>query len=180
MAEERDNQMHPAQAVDVAERMTRAGVPLTIRAAGPEDVACLADIYAHLTAQDMRFRFRGSIERLSAEDLLDLVDRDAGMTSYLAFSENLPVACATLIHDRGRNSAEVILAVRPEWKGHGVSWTLLEYVIDRATAAGLKRMTSHELGEDREAVNLQREMGFVARLTSADPVALSMDKVLNR
>lgn len=164
----------------ITEATTRAGVPLTIRVAQPDDVTLLADIYAHLTAQDMRFRFRGSIEKLSTTELHDLVDRDAGMVSYLAFSGGLAIACATLMHDPGRDAAEVILAVRPEWKGHGVSWTLLQDVIQRATAAGLKRMTSHEYGDDREAVNLQREMGFVARLKSADPVELSMDKVLNR
>jgi len=180
MAAELNNRKSGEQSFDVAERMTRAGVPLTIRVAEPDDVSSLAEIYAHLTAQDMRFRFQGSIDRLSDADLRDLVDREAGMTSYLAFSKDEPVACATLIHDPGRNTAEVILAVRPEWKGHGVSWTLLENVIERATAAGLKRMTSHELGEDKVAINLQREMGFVARLASADPVALSMDKVLGR
>ena len=37
---------------------TRTGVPLSIRAALPEDVSLLANIYGHLSARDMRFRFK--------------------------------------------------------------------------------------------------------------------------
>lgn len=163
----------------VSEVTTRGGVPLAIRIARPEDATLLLDIYGHLTADDLRFRLKGASEKLDATEIQDLVDRNAGMTSYLAFSGGVAVACATLMDHPGHNSAEVILAVRPEWKGQGVSWTLLQDIIQRATAAGMKRITSRELGDDREAINLQREMGFVARLQSADPVELLMDKVLN-
>jgi len=158
---------------------TRAGVPLTIRMASTADVTKLADVYSHLTAQDIRFRFKQPIEQLDLEDLNALVDEGAGMTSYLACSGDLAVACATLMRDAGRDNAEVILSVRPDWKGRGVSWTLLEDVLARAAAAGLKRISSVELGEDREAVNLQREMGFVARLKSADPLEFAMVKSLD-
>lgn len=161
------------------ERITRAGVMLTIRVASAADIPLIADIYGHLTAQDMRFRFKGQVDQLGAEELRTLVDPGAGMTSYLALSGDVPVACATLMRDPGRGSAELILSVRPEWKGHGISWTLLEDVVARAAAAGLTRITSHEFSEDHEAVNLQREMGFVARLHSADPPELSLVKALD-
>jgi len=161
------------------EAVTRDGVHLRIRLAKPADIGQLADIYSHLTEQEMRFRFKGPVTKLSLEEVGDLVNPACGMTSYLAFSEDLAVACATLMHDPGRNAAEVILSVRPDWKGKGVSWTLLHDVIARAEAAGLKRISSTELGEDRDAINLQREMGFVARLKSADPVSVSMEKTLD-
>ena len=162
----------------LTEKVTRAGIPLEIRPASARDVELLADIYRHLSPQDMRFRFKQSIEQLDPEDLKTLVDREAGMTSFLAFSGGTAIACATLVGDPGSNSAEVILSVRPDWKGRGVSWTLLEEVLARATAAGLKRISSVELSEDLEAINLQREMGFVARLKSADPLEFSMVKAL--
>lgn len=161
------------------EAVTRGGVRLHIRPASSADLDQMADIYSHLTAQDMRFRFKGAVTKLSVENVGDLVDPARGTTSYLAFSGDLAVACATLMHDADHISAEVVLAVRPEWKDRGVSWTLLHDVIARAEAAGLKRISPTELREDREAINLQREMGFVARLRSADPVELSMVKSLN-
>jgi len=160
--------------------VTRAGDALTIREASRADVKQLGEIYAHLSAQDMRFRFRGGIEKLGSEDLNTLVDRAAGMTSYLAFSGETPVACATLIRDPGQNTAEVILSVRPDWKGRGVSWSLLGDVLARAEAAGLSRVSSVELGEDCEAINLQREMGFVARLKCVEPLEFTMVKALGR
>ncbi len=161
------------------EKMTRAGVLLKIRTASAADVDLLGDIYRHLSAQDMKFRFKQPIEQLSAEELKYFVDQDAGMTSYLAFGGDTAIACATLVRDHDRDAAEVILSVRPDWKGQGVSWTLLEDVLARATAAGLKRISSVELGDDRDAINLQREMGFVARLKSADPLEFSMVKALD-
>jgi len=168
----------PGEDLPHTEKVTRAGIPLEIRPASAADVELLADIYRHLSPQDMRFRFKQPIEQLDPEDLRTLVDREAGMTSLLAFSGGTAIACATLVGDAGGNSAEVILSVRPDWKGRGVSWTLLEEVLARAAAAGLKRISSVELGEDLEAINLQREMGFVARLKSADPLEFSMVKAL--
>ena len=103
------------------EVVTRAGVPLRIRAALPADISLLADIYSHLSAQDMRFRFKQPIEHLAPEELKDLVDREAGMTSYLAFSGDTAIACATLVRDHGSDAAEVILSVRPDWKSQSAS-----------------------------------------------------------
>lgn len=167
------------QASAATSLVTRTGVVLTIREATGVDVQLMADIYAHLTAQDMRFRFKGSIDKLDLDDLRALVDTGAGMTSYLAFSGDTPVACATLMRDPGQSSAEVILSVRPDWKGRGVSWSLLGDVLARAAAQGLTRVSSTESGEDGEAVNLQREMGFVARVKSADPIEYLMVKALS-
>lgn len=162
------------------EKVTRAGICLTIRVASSADVPAIADIYRHITAQDMRFRFKQPIDHLDAEELNALVDPHAGMTTYLAVAGKLAVACATLICDPGREVAEVILSVRPEWKGRGVSWTLLEEVLACAAKSGLKRISSTEPGEDQAAINLQREMGFVARLRCADPVEFLMVKALDQ
>jgi hypothetical protein len=56
---------------------------------------------------------------------------------------------------------------------------LLEHVLACAAARGLRRVNSLESGDDREAINLQREMGFVARLHSAEPVEFQMVKVVD-
>ncbi len=54
---------------------TRTGLPLEIRTASVADVEILADIYGHLTAQDMRFRFKQPIEALQLSELATLVDQ---------------------------------------------------------------------------------------------------------
>ena len=158
------------------ETMTRSGVPLTIRRALPADLSMVADIYAHLTAQDLRFRFGPSADKLGQMELAHLLDQSSGMFSFLATSGTVPVACATLLCEPGHDRADIILSVRSDWKGRGVSWTLLEHVLERASEMGLKRVSSVEPCGDRDAINLQREMGFVARLKSADPLELSLVK----
>lgn len=158
---------------------TRSGHLLCIKAACLDDLPLLVDLYAHLSLRDLQFRLGQVAAPLDAEELAALLDEGSGTSSYLALSDGIPVACATLVRDASRVGAQVILAVRPDWKGRGVSWTLLEHVLARAAAMGLKRIFSAELGDDREAINLQREMGFVARLKSADPVAFSMVKALD-
>jgi len=169
----------PGEELPPVEKMTRAGVLLRVRVATAADLDLLADIYRHLSPEDLRFRFKQRITQLGLDELNYLVNRGAGMTSYLAFAGDKAVASATLIRDHDDHSAEVILSVRPDWKGQGVSWTLLEEVLTRAAAAGLTRISSVELGDDRDAINLQREMGFVARLKSADPLEFSLVKALD-
>jgi acetyltransferase len=56
---------------------------------------------------------------------------------------------------------------------------LLEYILSYAKAHGIKRVTSLESGDDRAAINLEREMGFVARLLCADPIEIGLSKTID-
>lgn len=160
-----------------ADLTTRSGVKLHVRIGEPSDLDLLADLFRHVSAEDRRFRFLGTIKDLGTDQLGTLLDASQGMTTFIAFDETgYPVACCTLADDAGGRSAEVTLSVRSDWKGRGVSWTLLEHVLACAAARGLTRVNSLESGDDREAINLQREMGFVARLHSADPLEFTLSK----
>jgi len=160
-----------------ADLTTRGGFRLHVRIGQPSDVDFLADLFRHVSAEDLRFRFMGTAKTLSADQLLTLLDASQGMTTFIAFDEaGCPVACCTLADQPDGLSAEVTLSVRSDWKGRGVSWTLLEHVLACAAARGLTRVNSLESGDDIEAINLQREMGFVARLHSADPMEFMLSK----
>ena len=160
-----------------ADLTTRSGARLHVRPGQISDTALLAELFAHVSAADRRFRFMGTIKKLSESQLRTLLDPDKGMTTYIAFAQDgRPVACCTLAVDAEGQSAEVTLSVRSDWKGRGVSWTLLEHVLACAAARGLRRIDSFESADDREAINLQREMGFVARLHSAEPMEIQMSK----
>lgn len=160
-----------------ADLTTRSGVRLHVRPGQIADVTLLGELFAHVSAADLRFRFMGTIKKLSEDQLRALLDPNEGMTTYIAFAEDgRPVACCTLAEDPGGQSAEVALSVRSGWKRRGVSWTLLEHVLACAAARGLRRIDSIESADDREAINLQREMGFVARLHSAEPMEVQMSK----
>jgi acetyltransferase len=162
-----------------ADLTTRNGIKLHVRPGQPADVDLLADLFAHVSAEDLHFRFIDTVEALGRDRLAALLDAAQGMVTYIAFDEGgCAVACCTLAEDRGSHSAEVSLSVRSDWKGRGVSWTLLEQVLACAAARGLRRVNSLECPDDREAINLQREMGFVARLRSADPIEIRLSKAV--
>jgi len=171
---------HEAKGQWSADLTTRSGAKLHVRPGRSEDCELLADLFAHVSAADLRFRFMGTIKKVSKDQLEALLDPSQGMATYIAFAEDgPPVACCTLAEQSGGQSAEVTLSVRSDWKGRGVSWTLLEHVLACAAARGLRRVSSLESGDDREAINLQREMGFVARLHSAEPMEFQMVKVVD-
>ena len=162
-----------------ADLTTRSGTKLHVRPGQLADAGLLADLFDHVSAADLRFRFMGTIKKLSDEQLKALLDPDQGMATYIAFAEDgCPVACCTLAEEADGQSADVTLSVRSDWKGLGVSWTLLEHVLACAAARGLRRVNSLESADDREAINLQREMGFVARLHSAEPMEFAMSKLV--
>jgi len=160
-----------------ADLTTRDGVKLHVRPGLPADIDLLADLFAHVSAADRRFRFMGTVKELGRDQLASLLDAAQGMVTYIAFNEDdCAVACCTLAEEVDGQSAEVTLSVRSDWKGKGVSWTLLEHVLACAAARGLRRVNSLESADDREAINLQREMGFVARLHSAEPMEFQLSK----
>lgn len=162
-----------------ADETTRSGVKLHIRAAGPADADRLADLFAHVSAADLRFRFLETVRQVGPETLAPMLRADDEMVTFLAFADKTLVACCTLARNPDGKTAEVALSIRSACKGKGISWTLLDHVLRRAVAAGIRIVTSLESGEDRDAIELEREMGFVARLTSAAPVELSLSKVLD-
>lgn len=162
-----------------ADETTRSGIKLHIRAVQPADADLMADLFAHVSAADLRFRFLETVKQVGPETLAPMLRADDAMVTFLAFVGETPVACCTLARDPDGTTAEVALSIRSDRKGQGISWTLLDHVLRRAAAAGIRMVTSLESGEYRDAIELEREMGFVARLTSAAPVELSLSKVLD-
>ena len=162
-----------------ADLTTRSGVKLHVRPGQPSDVDLLAELFRHVSPEDLRFRFMGTVKQVRRDQLAMLLDAKQGMTTFIALAEgDLPVACCTLADEPDGRSADATLSVRSDWKGRGISWTLLEHVLACAAARGLTRVNSLESGDDREAINLQREMGFVARLHSADPLEFTLSKAV--
>ena len=164
-----------------ADLTTRAGVQIHVRPAAGNDLAALATFFRTVSIEDLRHRFSDHTERAGDAELAAMVaGRDPSSVTFLAFDrEQILIACATLSDTPQGDSADVSLSVGRNTKGQGVSWTLLEHVLAYAGSHGLKSVTSLERGDDRAAINLEREMGFVARLSSANPVEVSLSKVVD-
>jgi GNAT superfamily N-acetyltransferase len=145
------------------ELVTRTGFRFFARVAVPADGVALGEFFTVVSPDDLRFRFLSSVRNLPPGQLIAMTDFDHRTTeNFLAFDDDRRVIIATamLAADAGLDTAEVALAIRPDYKQLGVSWTLLGHVARFAQAKGIKTLESIESRDNHEAIELEREMGF--------------------
>ena len=166
-----------------AELTTRSGVRLNIRPAAPEDEQKLAEFFAQVTAEDIRFRFLSPMLKPGHEQLHELVAVDHTRTeNFLAFnaSGRKLLATAMLAADPSMETAEVAIAVRADMKHQGIGWTMLQYLADYAQARGIKAIESIEARDNRQAIALEQDMGFTVTSYPGDATLVLVRKVLGR
>ncbi|TIP08088.1 GNAT family N-acetyltransferase [Mesorhizobium sp.] len=161
---------------------TRTGFRFEVRSARPEDEPTLAEFFTHVTPDDLRFRFLGGVKAVSHERLVAMTrSDDAGIHNFLAFSaDGLLIAVATLACDQPRQHGEVAICTRADHKHLGVSWELLAYIARYAEGLGLDTIESIENRENREAIELERDMGFVVTTYPDDPTLVLVRRQLGR
>lgn len=145
------------------ELTTRSGLRFHVRPASPDDEAALADFFPHVSREDMRFRFLSAVREVGHQRLVEMTAVDHDRTEdFLAFDEDgrTIIATAMLALDAKRERAEVAIAIREDWKGRGIGWTLLAQVTRYAEARGVQVLESVESRANSAAINLEREMGF--------------------
>jgi len=160
---------------------TRAGLLLHVRPVRPDDEAPLAHFFAHVTPEDLRFRFLGGVREVSHERLVAMTQVDHRLTeNFLACADDgkTIVATAMLACDASMDKAEVAISVRADYKHKGVAWELLRHVARYAQAKGIKALVSIESRENLEAIELEREQGFVAESYPDDPTLMLIRKQL--
>lgn len=159
---------------------TRSGLSLDVRPATPEDEPALAEFFSHVSREDLRFRFLSGVVKVGAEQLRRLIDVDhVGSEDFLAFDGETLIASAMVVADEKREMGEVAIAVRDDYKGRGVGWSLLRHVARFAKANGLSRLFSVESRANRAAIELEREMGFSVRPYPGDSTLVAVEVDLN-
>ena len=163
-----------------AKLVTRDGVKLNLRPAAPEDEQGLVDFFAHVTPNDLRFRFLSGVPKVGHALAHDLVTIDHTTSeNFLAFdADGRLVATAMVAAEPDLSRAEVAIAERADCKHRGIGWTLLDYVSDYAASRGIRRLESIECRDNREAISLEREMGFTASAYPDDPTLTLVAKDL--
>jgi acetyltransferase len=158
---------------------TRSGIVLSVRPATPDDEPALAAFFEQVTDEDRRFRFLSSARHVGHAQLAPLVNVDHERAeSFLAFdtaSGDL-VGSAMLACDAGLDTAEVAVSVRADYRGRGVGWALLDRLAQEAGARGVRRVVSIESRENRAAIALEREMGFVPEPCADDPSVMILSR----
>lgn len=153
------------------ELTTRSGFRFHVRPAEPRDEAALADLFAHLSPDDLRYRFLSPLKKVGPDVLAMMSHVDHQRTeNLLAFdvSNGSLIANAIMAAPAGGDTAEVALAAHRDYKHMGVSWTLLQYIMQVARAKGIKKLQSIEDRGHKDAIALEREIGFVAKSYPGD------------
>jgi len=162
---------------------THKGLAFHVRPVRPDDEAALAEFFAHVKPQDLRFRFLGAMKEVSHDRLVTMTQVDHRQTeNFLAFAEDgkTVIATAMLACDPDFEKGEVAISVRAEYRHKGVGWEMLRLVARYAEAKGVKTLESIENRENHDAIELEREQGFVAETYPDDPTLMLIRKELRR
>lgn len=162
--------------------VTRTGFRFDVRRVAERDTAALAEFFRQVTPEDLRFRFLTAINEVSHARLLDLIRVDQQRTeSFLVTpaGEDEPVlAAAMLAADAAGERGEVAISIRADHKGRGIGWTLLDHLARRARNKGIQVLEAIESRENRDAITIEREMGFTAEAVEGDPTIVVLRRQL--
>lgn len=164
--------IRPAPMAWAADLETRSGYRFHVRPVRADDEALLAEFFAHVTPEDMRFRFLSALNSIDHDRLAMMTRVDYRRTiSFLGFAEDGKslVATAMLAADPDRSRAEVALTTRADMKGRGISWTLFEHVLRYAEAERIPIVEALEFADHDSAIRMERELGFTSRADPDDP-----------
>lgn len=165
-----------------ADVTTRNGYAFHVRPASLADEDALAEFFARVGTDDLRFRFLSAIHKVGHDQLKALVNVDHDRTeNFLAIERDTGriIATAMMAADDTLVNAEVALAIRADFKHAGISWRLLEYVAHVAAAKGIRTLESIESRDNHQAIDLEREMGWTASSAPGDPTLMLLRKTLD-
>lgn len=158
--------------------LTRQGVRLHVRPARDDDEAALADFFAHVSPEDLRFRFLTSIKTVSHERLSGMIHaNDATSESLIALGDDETiVAAAMLAGDPTSRTAEAAIAIRRDMKARGIGWTLLDHLVGHAKRKGFRAIEALEDRDNRSAIMIEQELGFASHPIKGDPMLVRLTK----
>ncbi len=152
--------------------ITRSGFEFFTRPARPADEHQLGLFFEKVTAEDLRFRFLSSVARLSQDQLEAMTAYDRRTSeNFLAYDKDHKsiFATAMLAADPKLETAEIAIAILPDYKNRGASWTLLKHIARFARSRGIATIESIESRDNHAAIELERDMGFRAVEYPGDP-----------
>lgn len=160
---------------------TRTGFAFHVRPVETDDEPALADLFAHVTHDDLRFRFLSGMNVIGHDRLMALINVDHRQKeSFLAIAKDgkTVIATAMLACDAAMETGEVAISIRSDFKGRGISWELLAHVARFAEAVGVKTLQSIESCDNHAAIELEREMGFTAHSYPGDATLMLVERRL--
>lgn len=158
---------------------TRSGLTVEVRPATPEDETALVDFFAGVSDADRRFRFLSAAPQVSDSQIDPLLHADhQNSESYLGYdsANGELIASALLASDSSRETGEIAVSIRSDYRNKGVGWALLDFLGKEAQQRGLKKVIAIESRDNHAAIELEREKGFVPEHFDDDPSLVVLTK----
>lgn len=166
-----------------SEATLRDGTVITLKPVRPEDEPALQDIVNHMNPDDLRLRFFTPMKGLShalAARLSQLdYDREMAILARRA-ADGLVLGVVRFAADPDNRQAEYAIAVRSDWKGHGIGRLLMSRIIEIAGRRGIGEIIGDVLHENEPMLRLARALGFTLVTHPDDPELVRVRKVLPR
>lgn len=142
------------------------GMPFHVRPLQPQDTPLIEAFVHRLSPEDSRFRFFVPLHELDhrfAARLCQLdYDRELALIATSKPGGSDVMAVARFHADPDNIEAEFAVVVRSDLHGQGLGFGLMTYLIDIASARGLKRLSGSVLADNAKMLNLARELGMQA------------------
>src|SRR3954464_676816 len=139
----------------------------------------LEDLAAHMTPADLRLRFFAAVRGLSHALAWKLshIDYDRAM-ALVALKDGAALGVARFHAEPDRSRAEYAIAVRSDWKGHGLGYLLMTRLIAVAREWRIGELVGQVLHENRPMLAMCRELGFEIASDPKDAGVMLVRKVL--
>jgi acetyltransferase len=157
----------------------RDGTVLGLRPLRPEDEPMLHDLAAHMSHEDLRLRFFTPVQGLThaVAARLSQLDYDREL-ALLAERDGTALGVVHFFADPDKLRAEYAIAVRSDWKGHGVGFLLMTRLINIARQRGIGELVGEVLRENEPMLQMCRELDFAIAPQPADPAIMHVRKIL--
>jgi GNAT superfamily N-acetyltransferase len=147
------------------------GSRIFVRPIAQNDDLMIRDLLAHVSREDLRFRFFDSIKEFSPQFIAGLIDIGGlQVTALVAVDEaSGEMHGVVWLHaDAFRKTGEYAILLRSDLKGRGLGWGLMQLIIEYAKSEGLSRIDGQVLQENSVMLKMCRELGFKVRTVAED------------
>jgi acetyltransferase len=138
---------------------------MLVRPIAPSDEDAYRTILESTTAEDRYCRFFHLVDHFDSEEVHRFVEDRADTIGVIAFDGAVPLGAAHAVL-LDEESAELAIVVARGTRHAGVGTAMLDALIARAKARGLRRLVACALRENSPFVHLARHAGF--RVDEAD------------
>jgi acetyltransferase len=153
------------------------GERLLVRPVRREDEAAIVEMMAMASPEDVRFRCFGAIKDFPHMMAARLVKIDPARETTLV-AESIAergriMGIVHMIDERTEPSvAEYDIMVRPDHKGHGLGYRLMQEILSEAGRKGLKAVEGYILCDNDAMLRMAEELGFKKVSRTGDVVRM--------